>query len=326
MSAVLGVAAAVAAGASFAAAGVLQQRAAARARDQRSLSVSLIAALARQPMWLAGIGLAAGSYGLQALALSAAPLAIVQPLLVTELLFAIPISARLYRRPLCARDWAGILTVAAGLAATVWGAAATDGGGGGTPLRWAIVGGGIACAALALAAAGRRRGPLARATLYAAAAALVFALSSALLASTVAGFAADGLGGLARPAPYGMAAASLAGLLLIQSAFQAGPLAVIMPMVDWVQPLIAVLLGVSVLGESLSTDPAHLYALAVGALVALAGIVTLDTSPRVRAMQPGADPAGAADAARACRAARLGHAPQGSSQVAPDRSTLARSG
>lgn len=314
MNTVLGVAAAVAAGGSFAGGGILQQRAAAQSA-QRSLSTGLLASLARQPIWLAGIGLAAISYGFEALALSAAPLALVQPLLVTELVFAIPISARLAGRPLGGREWVGVLTVSAGIAATVWGLAPSSGRGGGAPERWALIGGTFAVAAALLAAIGRRRPPLARASLYAAAAALTFALSSALLADTVAGFEADGIGGLLRPAPYGLTLASFGGLFLIQSAFQAGPLAVTMPMVDWVEPLVAVVLGVNVLGESLDTAPDHLVALGLGAAVALGGIVTLDTSPKVRSLQrpPGAPEAVAGGPAReaAIPSRRMAHFDRG---------------
>jgi hypothetical protein len=105
-----------------------------------------------------------------------------------------------------------------------------------------------------------------------------------MLVVTVDGLAASGVGVFATPAPYGVAAAELAGMFFIQSAFQAGPLAVAMPIVNWVQPLIAVALGVSVLAEPMPTDARHLGALAVGALAALAGILVLDRSPRVRAM------------------------------------------
>lgn len=309
MSTVLGVTAAVAAGASFAGAGVLQQRIAARVPAERALSPRLVATLVRQPVWLAGIGLAAASYVLQALALSAAPLALVQPLLTTEIVFAIPVSARLSGRRLGRREWSGILAVSAGLAAAVWGAAPADHGGAGQPVRWVVVGGTLVALAVALALVGRRQRPIARSSLYAAAAALVFALSSALLAATVHGFTANGFAGLLSPAPYLFAAASLGGLLLIQSAFQFGPLAVTMPMLDWVEPFAAVVLGVSVLGESISLDATHLGALAVGALAALAGIVALDTSATVRQLAPQRPVVEAAPAATACanRAARLGH-------------------
>ncbi|MGH9087106.1 MAG: DMT family transporter [Acidimicrobiales bacterium] len=284
MSLAMGIGTAVAAGGSFAAAGVLQQRVAARTLTARPMSAGLLVALSRQPQWLAGIGLAAASFGLQALALSAAPLAVVQPLLVSELVFAIPVSARLQGRPLRAREWAAILTVAVGIAASEWGVAATRVGGGGSAGRWLVVGGGFVGAAVLLASVARRRGAMSRAILFASAAAFMEALSAALLAATVHGIQLHGLGGLARPAPYAMAVTAITELLLIQSSFQAGPLAVTMPMIDWVAPIVAVLLGVSVLGESVDTSPAHVSALGVGAVLAFVGILALDTSPRVRAM------------------------------------------
>lgn len=281
MTDALGVPVALAAGASFAAAGVLQQRAAARMPANRSLSARLIVDLARHPSWLAGIGLAGASYGLQALALSASPLAVVQPLLVSELVFAIPVSARLQGRRLGVQAWLGLVAVSAGIGAAVWGVA-PSGGDDGTPGRWVVVAGTMAVVAVILAAIGRRRRPLVKASLYAAAAALAFALSSAFLASVVDGFKTIGLSEVLQPEPYALTAASLAGLVLIQSAYQAGPLAVTMPMLDWVEPLAAVVLGVFVLGESIDTSAPHLTALALGAVGALGGIAALDSVVRQR--------------------------------------------
>lgn len=298
----VGTVVAVGAGASFAAAGVLQQRAAARTPLSRGLSPRLLLTLLHERMWLGGIALAMASYGLQALALSQAPLAIVQPLLVSELIFAIPISARLYGHPLRAREWIGILTVSVGLAATVWGAAPSGGVHDASVLRWAIVAGPIVAGALLLAAAGRRRPGLSRPVLYATGAALLFALSSAFLAVAVARFAASGIGGLSSPAVYAMGAASIAGTFLLQSAFQTGPLAVAMPMVDWAEPLVAVYLGITVLGETIDTSPLHLATLSAGAIAALVGIVALDTSPVVRVLEPpGATPPTPDLSAAACR-------------------------
>jgi hypothetical protein len=98
--------------------------------------------------------------------------------------------------------------------------------------------------------------------------------------------AGSGVGVFASPAPYGVAAAELAGMLFIQSAFQAAPLAIAMPIVNWVQPLVAVVLGIGVLSESVSTDVVHLGALAVGALSALTGILILNQPTRAASAAP----------------------------------------
>jgi drug/metabolite transporter (DMT)-like permease len=285
ISAALGVIAALLAALSFALAGVLQQRAAARTTGAGALSAGLVASLVRQRAWLCGVALAIASYGLQMLALALQPLTVVQPLLVTEVLIAVPVSARMAGQRLGRREFAGLFIVAGGLAATVYGAAPHgDPAGHGTPIRWFLAAGAVLTAVAMLGLAARGRPALARARLYAGAAALLFALAAAMLVVTVDGLAGSGVGVFRSPAPYGVAAAELAGMLFIQSAFQAGPLAISMPIVNWVQPLLAVALGIGVLRETVLTDAGHLVALAAGALSALAGILVLNNSPLVRAM------------------------------------------
>lgn len=292
ISLALGVTAALLAAGTFATAGVLQQRAAARATDAAALSAGLVASLVRQRVWLCGVALAVASYGLQMFALALQPLTLVQPLLVTEVLLAVPLSARLSGHRLGAREFAGLVIVAGGLAATVWGAAPHgEPAEHGSPTRWLFAVGAVVLAVALLASTARGRAGVARARLYACAAALLFALAAAMLVVTVDGLAASGAAVFGSPAPYGVAAAELVGMIFIQSAFQAGPLAVSMPIVNWVQPLLAVVLGIGVLGEAVTSDAAHLGALGAGALGALIGILVLDRSPRVRAMHAGDDSA-----------------------------------
>lgn len=73
---------ALTAGASFALASVWQQRAAASAPMELALAPRLLLLLARQPLWLAGLGAGMASFGLQVLALAFGPLTLVQPLIV----------------------------------------------------------------------------------------------------------------------------------------------------------------------------------------------------------------------------------------------------
>jgi len=74
----IAVLAALAAAASFGVAAALQHRQARLTPDAGG--VRLLARLAAQPLWLAGIALAALAYGLQALALAFGPLALVAPI------------------------------------------------------------------------------------------------------------------------------------------------------------------------------------------------------------------------------------------------------
>jgi drug/metabolite transporter (DMT)-like permease len=105
----IAVLAALAAAASFGVAAALQHRQARLTPDAGG--VRLLARLAAHPLWLAGIALAGIAYGLQALALAFGPLALVAPIVATDLLFALPVAAR-WSRPLRARDWLGCVLAA----------------------------------------------------------------------------------------------------------------------------------------------------------------------------------------------------------------------
>src|SRR5689334_17669002 len=107
----IAVLAALAAAASFGVAAALQHRQARLTPDAGG--VRLLARLAAQPLWLAGIALAALAYGMQALALAFGPLALVAPIVATDLLFALPVAAR-WSRPLRARDWLGCVLAGGG--------------------------------------------------------------------------------------------------------------------------------------------------------------------------------------------------------------------
>src|SRR3954447_6312612 len=88
----LAVALALAAAALFAVAAAAQQCSAAAVPDDRSSQ--LVLTLVRRPLWWVGTLADVGGYVAQAAALGLGSLLLVQPLLVTGLLFALPLGAR----------------------------------------------------------------------------------------------------------------------------------------------------------------------------------------------------------------------------------------
>ena len=100
----------------FAVAIVAQQRAAERVPDEHARSGRLIAHLFRSRQWIAGTVSNTLGYCLQASALAYGSLLIVQPILVTSLLFAMPLEARLARARPPRSQWAWAVALAAGLA------------------------------------------------------------------------------------------------------------------------------------------------------------------------------------------------------------------
>ena len=279
-----GAAAAVVAGALFALAAVLQQKMAAQRPAGEQMSPRLLLHLARERTWLAGIAVAAGSYVVQALALSLAPLSVVQPLLTAEVIFAVPLSVRRHHISLVTREWSAIVGVTVALAAGLVAAAPQPGHPVQPLLSWAPVLGGVVGTALAAIAAARLLHGRGRAAGYAVAAAMVMGLEASLMAATAAQFS-HGIGsGFSSWEPYAMGASSITVLLLVQSAFAAGPLAVSMPVTDALSPAAAIVIGVTLFGERINTSPWRVAIAVVAALVVVAAILVLDTSRVVRAV------------------------------------------
>src|SRR5262249_57554327 len=78
--------------------------------------VGLMHRLVRNPLWLAGWLTNLFGFMAQAAALHLSSVALVQPLMVSQLLFSMPLASAWARRRPLARDWAAALTISAGLA------------------------------------------------------------------------------------------------------------------------------------------------------------------------------------------------------------------
>lgn len=277
--------AAIAAGMALAATGVLQQRAASTRPSDERFSLRMLARLARNKTWMVGIGAAVLSYAFQAVALAFGPLALVQPLVVSELLWAVPISAKHHGIHLGRREWTAMLTIVAGLALGIACAYPRKA----SPLvpisLWAYALGGIAVlVALAVLIGRQLRGP-AKASLFALAGASTMALQSALYKATITALERDKLGVFLHWQAYALIIASFLGLYLVQNAYQAGPLAASMPVMDAVLPTIAIALGVGLFGEPIRTSWWGLAGASTGLALLILGIVALDTSDAVRRQQ-----------------------------------------
>jgi drug/metabolite transporter (DMT)-like permease len=281
------VAAALGGGASFAAANVMQQRTARRLDADDRVRPSLLLVLIRHPLWLAGFAASGLGFGLQALALSLAPIVLVQPLIVTELIFALPLAAWASGVRLGRREWSGALLVAGGLAAFLAVAQPREGSDAPGQLVWIAVVGGVALAvAIVLVLAPRRRG-IGRTSALGASAGLCFGLMSALTKSFTDLIHEHGPLAVAHWQPWVLVVVAICGLILGQSAFQAGPLAVSLPLIDVLEPLVAGTIAVVAFGEQVAHGMGAVAGLLVAGLAVVAGVVTLDRSPLVQQAQAG---------------------------------------
>jgi drug/metabolite transporter (DMT)-like permease len=272
---------AIAAAAVFAVSSVLQQRGARETPKGDSMSWRIIRDLLSKPVWLAGVSCVVVAFGLQASALAFAPVAVVEPLIAVELVLALPLAARLRKRRLGVREWAGALAVAGGVAIFLAVSSPTGGDPEPSLARWAVIGAPVLLAAAVVVAISRRPTGPKRAMLLAVASGLAFALMALITQSFVTLLRVRGIGVFASWQPYVLACIGAVGFTVVQSAYQAGPLALSLPIVDSLEPLGSVILAAFIFSQHLSTKPVDLVIEGLAALAAVVGLALLGRSPLV---------------------------------------------
>jgi drug/metabolite transporter (DMT)-like permease len=264
------------------AANVMTQHKASITAPKREKGWHLVGYLFRQPLWLLGWIAAVGGFVFQALALYNGQLSIVQPILVTELVFVLVLRRVWIRQDVARAAWVSVLVVCVALG--VFLSVAEPTGGNPTPAtrQWLSVllvfGGAIAAAA----GAGMRGSPVRRAAAFAVSAALAWALMAVFIKSATDTLAAFGIGGtLTRWPVYALAAAAAAGTLLEQAALHVGPLSVSQPLLVIINPLASIILSVWLFGERFTNSPAKIAVAVVSFAVLAVGVTALSrTAPQ----------------------------------------------
>jgi pimeloyl-ACP methyl ester carboxylesterase/drug/metabolite transporter (DMT)-like permease len=258
--------------------------------------------LAGRPGWLLGIAADVGGYALQFYALAHGSLVLVQPLLVSGLLFALPLSAALGPTRVRGPEWAGAAAVVVGLSVFLVVAGPGRGGHPASDAAWVAVGAATLAPTALVVAAAELLGPgpsVRRAALLSVGSGLVYGLAAALTKAT-AELLARGVGVLVRSwQPLALVAVGALGLLLSQSAFQAGPLRASLPVLTVVDPVTSILVGALAFGEPIAVAGADPVLEAVGLGAMAVGVFLLGRSPVVAAELAAPDAAGGPAGSRA---------------------------
>jgi drug/metabolite transporter (DMT)-like permease len=270
---------ALAAAAIFALAIPLEHRAADRTPEvggfrPRQLA-SFVGATVRNKWWLIGMGLSTLGFGLHTLALNLGALAVVQPLRVTQLLFALPVNHWLRREPIKPNElvWAAVLVVGLSgfLAVATAGVRPThDAADRGPSVAVGVL---VVLATSSLALAARRIGGRTGATLLGAATGVLFAVTASLNKECTGLIAQGPLTLLSSWQLYAFPLVTAVAILFNQLAYQAGPLSASLPAIVVVDPLVAILLGITVFDEELRhSPPAIIGEVVLLGLLALGGL------------------------------------------------------
>jgi drug/metabolite transporter (DMT)-like permease len=270
---------ALAAAALFALAATLQQKGALGMGDVSLTSPRSFLTLATQTYWLLGTLALLGGYVLQAMALDRGRLAVIQPLLVTTIVFALPLGYFLTSQVIHRREVVGAAVVVLGLAVfTVVGQAA-EGRDNAPAHEWAIAVAVFGVAAGVLLFLGARGTVARKAALYGACAGVLFGLSASLCKPTVEIFHADGVGRvLASWEFYAFAAAGVLAFLVQQVSLATGKLAPSVATVSVCNPLVSILIGTLLLEERLADPAWHKIVAYIGLGAALLGAVVISLS------------------------------------------------
>lgn len=225
--------------------------------------------------WVGGAG-AVANYALQAAALALASVMLVTALQVTALLFALPIYARLSHHRVTRWEWMWALVLACALALVV-SVGDPQAGHERAPLQtWMVVAIvlGPALVLCVLAARIWSGGPAAAVLLAAVAGASLAVF--AVLTKGVVKVLDDGFGAVIRaPELYPWILAALAGMIFQQSAFRAGALTASLPTITVAKPVVAAILGVTVLGETLDASGPESIVLVAATVVVIFATVAL---------------------------------------------------
>ena len=266
----------------FAVSTTLKKASAPPADDAAPLSGGDVVAVARtlkHPLWLAGIVADVLGLALQITALHFGALTVVQPLLVSGLLFALLL--RHWGSPLITRAEIGWALTLSGcligfliLSGSVSGAQQPATADRLPAVIAAAVG--VMTALACLSIARRRVPPAGRAALIGVAVGAVYATTAALIKATTNVLSRHGpLAMLSSWQLYVLLGLGAIGLFLTQLAFRAGPLTASLPAISTVDPLLSVAIGVLVYDEHLRRGPLGGALLAVLLLLLVAAVVGL---------------------------------------------------
>jgi drug/metabolite transporter (DMT)-like permease len=259
----------------FALAAALQQKGALNLPELSLRDPASLVRLAGQRMWLLGtIALLVG-YLLQAAALDRGRLAIIQPLLVMTVVFALPLGYVLTAQHVGRSEVAGAGVIVLGLALfAVYGDPA--GGKENAPgSEWAIAIAALAAVCVVLLMFGGRGSLSLKAGIYGTVAGILFGLSAALTKPTLDYLHASVGELLSHWEPYALAVAGVLGFILQQISLGTGKLAPSVATVSVANPIVGILLGVVLFDERLSRPAWHVLVACIGLGIALVGAVLI---------------------------------------------------
>ena len=259
----------------FALAATLQQKGALNLPTISLADPMSLVRLAGQTTWLLGTVALFTGYLFQAAALDRGRLSIIQPLLVTTVVFALPLGYFLTRQHVGRREVIGAVAIIIGLGLFVSFGDPAGGNENASNSQWAIAIGLLSVLCVVMLVFGRGGSLAMKAAVYGTVAGVLFGLSSALTKPTL-NYLHESVGTmLSHWECYALAVAGVLGFVLQQVSLGTGRLAPSVATVSVANPLVGILIGILLLDERLSRPVWHVLVAVVGLGLALVGAVVI---------------------------------------------------
>ncbi len=269
---------------------VIQQRSAHDVTDEQVGHVELFTRLLRDKVWWVGSLAGGAGFGFQAAALGFGSVLLVQALLVTSLLFALPISAYVAHRRITRAQWLWAVLLAASVAVIVTVGNPTEGHSRAGFELWISVAA-VMGPALVLCVLGARiwSGRPAAAVLLALVSGSLWGLFAVLTKGVVERLGHGIWAMLSAPELYAWALVAVAATAWQQSSFRAGSMAASLPTMTVTEPLVGSVLGIFVLGEALRPGETGWFVLIAAVVVMVAATAALAHGEATAGATPAAE-------------------------------------
>jgi hypothetical protein len=244
----------------------------------------LLRRLTRHPLWLLGWVANISGFAAQAFALHLGSIVVVQALVVTQLLFALPLGTLPFGRRPTRRDWMGTAAVCAGLVSLLIARGDVPQTVAQRGDMWSLIGVDAALIVLLLAvswfvrAVGHHR-----TAAIGTGAGICISVTAVLVVTVGNDISAHGLFAALDWPLAALCASTLLGLVLVQEAFAAGTLATALTAMTIADPLASWIAGTVLFDAKPAVSAFALGGSALALVLIAIGVVTLANSPTLRA-------------------------------------------
>jgi drug/metabolite transporter (DMT)-like permease len=259
----------------FALAATLQQKGALNLPTISLADPMSFVRLAGEKVWLIGTLALFTGYLFQAGALDRGRLSIIQPLLVTTVVFALPLGYFLTKQHVGRREVIGAVVIIIGLGLFVYFGHPAGGNENAPNGEWAVTIALLSALSVVVLMFGSRGGLSMKAAVYGTVAGIMFGLSASLTKPTL-DYLHESVGTmLSHWECYALAVAGILGFVLQQVSLGTGRLAPSVATVSVANPVVGILIGILLLDERLSRPAWHVVVAVIGLGLALVGAVVI---------------------------------------------------